>query len=114
MGMSNQEPNVPTLDNNLQEIHDLKVAALGMLLESHEIKRETQMQLKDIFDSAHIDKYYLLRQLADYLSKRNPKLFEADNLMKQGHEMGKSVSIANLNLSAEDSALLEWYQQVRL
>ena len=114
MGMGNQEPNKETLDTNLQEVHDIKVAALGMLLESHEITRETQMQLKDIFDRVQIEKLNLIRQLADYLDKKNPKILEADTLMKRGHEIGKSTSLASLNLSTEDTALLEWFQQVRL
>lgn len=114
MKMNNQEPNKPTLDENLQEIHDLKVAALGMLLESHEITRETQMKIKDIFDSAHIEKYYLIRQLSDYLYNKNPKIFKADDLTKQGHVLGKSASIDALSLNTEDTALLEWFQQVRM
>lgn len=55
-----------------------------------------------------------MRQLSDYLAHKNPKIFEADNLMKQGHELGKSASIASLQLSDEDVALLEWFQQVRI
>ena len=112
--MGNHEPNKPTLNENFKEIQDLKVAALEMLLDSHEIPRETQMQLKDIFDKVPVNKVFLLRQLADYLSKKNPKIFEADTLMKKGHELGKSQSISALNLSTEDTALLEWFHQVRI
>jgi hypothetical protein len=112
--MDNQEPGRPTLDQNLQEIYNLKIAAMGMLLDSRDITPETRQQLKDIFDEAHTEKSYLLTHLANYLSKKNPKIFEADNLTRLSHEIGKSASINNLHLSAEDTALLEWFQQVRM
>ena len=78
------------------------------------ISREVQMQIKDIFDKVHIEKHYLILGLSDYLMKKNPKIFEGDTLMKQGHELATSRSINALGLSIEDIALLEWFQQVRL
>lgn len=113
MGNGNPETKHPDLDQDIQEVHEIKTAAMELLFSSHVISREVQMQLKDIFDKAHVQKIYLMRQLSDYLAHKNSKIFEADNLMKQGHELGKSASIALLQLSDEDMALLEWFQQVR-
>lgn len=107
------EQNKKPLDENLAEMYDLKIAALQLLHESPTISREVQMQIKDIFDKAHIEKYSLLLQLANYLRGKNPNIFVADTYTKQGHELRKSEIIADLNLSNEDKALLEWYQQVR-
>lgn len=102
------------LDENLQDVYDLKVAALELLLGSHDISREVQMQIKDIFDKVHLERSLLVQQLADYLSKKNPKIFEVDTLMKQGHGINDSMSINQLQLSGEDKSLLEWFQQVRI
>lgn len=107
------EQNKKPLDENLAEMYDLKIAAGQLLFESHTISRQVQMEIKDILNKVHIDRLYLLEQLAHYLRNKNPKIFEADTLTKQGHTLNESASIKALNLSDEDKALLEWYQQVR-
>jgi hypothetical protein len=98
---------------NSEEVYDLKVAALSLLFESPVISREVQMEIQDIFNKAHIEKSFLVSQLSHFLSKKNQKIFDADALMKQGHTLKESVVINALNLSDEDKALLEWYQEVR-
>lgn len=105
----------------LEEFDDLCTAALGLLDESSSISLQTREKIREIVSGkqwnrdadAESQKYYLLWQLSDYLTKKNPDIFAADKLIKNGHEIGKSAAIGELNLSEEDSALLEWYRQVR-
>jgi hypothetical protein len=100
-------------DSDLDEVHQLKLAGLGLLYELTDVSREVQMQIKDIFDKPHIQKHFLIVQLVDYLDGKNPNILKADALIKQGHELGKSVTINEFELSSEEIQLLEWFRQVR-
>jgi hypothetical protein len=110
---NNTDTNQPALDENLQEVYELKIVAREMLLGSELISRPVQIEIEDIINKIHVEKHNLILGLADYLRKKNPKIFDVDHLTKQGHEIGKSASIDALGLSKEDLALLEWFQQVR-
>lgn len=100
-------------DSDLDEIHQLKLAGLSLLFELTDVSREVQMQIKDIFDKPHIQKHFLIVQLVDYLDGKNPNILKADDLIKQGHGLGKSVLIDEFKLSSEEIQLLEWFRQIR-
>jgi hypothetical protein len=101
------------IEENEQGVQELKTVALELLLESEAISSEVKMEIGDIFNKVHKEKQYLLLQLAQYLTKKNPKIFEADTLIKNGHNLSQSQRIAVLGLNNEEKALLEWFQQVR-
>jgi hypothetical protein len=100
--------------DQVQELQQLKDAAMELLHDSPEISSETLSQIQDIVNRSHPEKRSFISGLVTYLRTKNPQIFEADNLIKSGHELGKSMSVDELHLSDEDKILLEWFRQVRL
>ncbi len=100
-------------DGDLKEIIELKSAGLSLLLELKEVSQEVKVQIKDIFDETHTQKHFLIGQLVDFLKEKNSSIFKADELIKNGHELGKSALINALALSPEDIELLQWFRQIR-
>ncbi len=96
-------------------LNETEIAALELLNELPHVSPEIKQEIIDIFNNFNRrdNTDTNLFPIAGVIYKKNPAIFKADTLMKQGHELGKSVSIAALNLSDEDIVLLEWYQQLR-
>ncbi|MEZ4195252.1 MAG: hypothetical protein R3B53_02530 [Candidatus Paceibacterota bacterium] len=108
--MNEKTPGNEVMDNSLDE---LKVVGLSLLLDLNNISREVKMHINNIFDKQHSQKHFLIGQLIDYLENKNRNILKADDLIKQGHELEKSVLIGELGLTSEDRELLEWFRQIR-
>ncbi len=87
--------------------------ALELLQEAPDVSPQVKEQIEAILVAEHKSKYMLLNKLYDYLNNKNANIFDADTLMKQGHELGKSKALEELGLSREDTFLLELFRQVR-